>query len=76
MQTKIKQIKINIPAYQKSVLAYCDFLSGQRLLSKVVIKLLQDEMQRRNCGASKLATPQQQSFLADEQSNTSRGSTS
>ena len=65
MKTKLKQIKINIPIYQQSVLAYCDYLSAHRLLSKVIIKLLQEEMQKRERGASAQTPPQQESFLGD-----------
>ena len=63
MQRENKQIKVNIPTSQKSILAFCDFLSAQRMLSTTVIRLLQAEMQKQGYGASKLPTNQQQSIF-------------
>lgn len=46
-QKQFEQVKINIPKSNKTVIAYCRRLSGQRLLSKRVVRLLSDDLSKK-----------------------------
>ncbi len=48
MKKKIVQVKINIPTSYRSVIEYCDKLSAQRILSSRIIRLLSDDLNKRN----------------------------
>lgn len=48
MTKKFVQVKINIPTSNKSVIEYCDKLSAQRKLSARIIRLLSEDLSKKN----------------------------
>lgn len=47
MQSNFEQIKLNIPKQEKEIIEYCRQLSVQRKLSATIIRLLSEEIKRK-----------------------------
>ena len=60
-----KQIKVNIPVSNKSVLEFCDKLSEQRLLSATFIRLFRAELERQSRSASNVGVIEQQAIAIE-----------